>query len=85
MRYVRPVDFSAFKPHEFHSQFIADRTSGIESCMCVCTRVPPGAGTTAGWHTHPVDQFYYVAKGRMSLGIDGMVSRAVPGTSSISS
>jgi quercetin dioxygenase-like cupin family protein len=79
MQYVRPVDFGAFRPNEFHSQFIADRSSGVESCMCICTRVPPGTGTTAGWHTHTADQFYYVTKGRMSLGIDGKFGTAEPG------
>src|SRR5690349_18937266 len=80
MQYVRPVDFSAFRPNEFHSQRIADRNTGIESCVCICTRVPPGMGTTGGRHTHPADQFYYVAQGQMTLEIDGQVASAGPGS-----
>jgi mannose-6-phosphate isomerase-like protein (cupin superfamily) len=33
--------------------------------MCLCTRVPPGTGTTSGLHTHPSDQLYYVLNGTM--------------------
>jgi quercetin dioxygenase-like cupin family protein len=79
MEYVRPVDFTAFKPAEFHSQRIADRGSGLESCICICTRVPPGAGTTGGLHTHPADQFYYILTGTMHAEIDGRQFTAVPG------
>jgi quercetin dioxygenase-like cupin family protein len=80
MQYVRPVDFAAFKPTEFHSQRIADRSTGVESCVCICTRVPPGTGTTGGAHIHPSDQFYYVTRGQMTLEIDGQVSSAGPGS-----
>ncbi|HTE83107.1 MAG TPA: cupin domain-containing protein [Dehalococcoidia bacterium] len=80
MQYVRPVDFAAFKPTEFHSQRIADRSSGIESCICICTRVPRGTCTTNGPHTHSGDQFYYVTRGRMTLEIDGQVSTADTGS-----
>jgi len=66
---VRPVDFAAFKPTAFHSQFIADRTTGIDSAMLICTRVPPGTGTGIGLHVHVADQFYYILRGRMYLQI----------------
>src|SRR5712692_7242402 len=79
MQYVRPVDFTAFKPAEFHSQRIADRSTGVDSCVCICTRVPSGTGTTNGRHTHPSDQFYYITRGQMTLEIDGQVSSAGPG------
>jgi mannose-6-phosphate isomerase-like protein (cupin superfamily) len=65
MRYVRAVDFQAFPPSAFHSQRLADTTTGLDSCICICTRVPPGTGTTSGLHTHPSDQLYYVLSGRM--------------------
>jgi mannose-6-phosphate isomerase-like protein (cupin superfamily) len=65
MRYVRPVDFAAFPPAAFHSQRLADASTGLDSCICLCTRVPPGTGTTSGLHTHPVDQLYYVLSGTM--------------------
>ena len=65
MRYVRPVDFQAFPAAAFHSQRLADASTGLDSCICICTRVPPGTGTTSGLHTHPVDQVYYVLTGTM--------------------
>lgn len=79
MEYVRPVDFAAFRPSEFHSQFIGDRSSGVESCVLICTRVPPGTGTTAGLHIHPADQFYYVLKGEMNAQIGAYQYTAGPG------
>jgi mannose-6-phosphate isomerase-like protein (cupin superfamily) len=65
MRCVRPVDFAAFPEAAFHSQRLADASTGLDSCICICTRVPPGTGTTSGLHTHPADQLYYVLSGRM--------------------
>jgi mannose-6-phosphate isomerase-like protein (cupin superfamily) len=69
MQYVRPVDFAAFPPTAFHSQRLAEASTGLDSCICLCTRVPPGTGTTSGLHTHPVDQLYYVLSGRMHARI----------------
>jgi quercetin dioxygenase-like cupin family protein len=80
MRYVRPVDFAAFKPSEFHSQVIANSSTGLDSCICICTRVPPGTGTTIGMHTHTGDQFYYVTQGQMALEINGQRATAAPGS-----
>jgi mannose-6-phosphate isomerase-like protein (cupin superfamily) len=65
MQYVRQVDFDAFPASAFHSQRLADASTGLDSCICLCTRVPPGVGTTSGLHTHPSDQLYYVLTGRM--------------------
>ena len=65
MQYVRSVDFSAFPPGAFHSQRLADVSTGLDSCLCLSTRVPPGTGTTSGLHTHPSDQLYYVLRGTM--------------------
>jgi mannose-6-phosphate isomerase-like protein (cupin superfamily) len=65
MQYVRAVDFDAFPAEAFHSQRLADATTGLDSCICLCTRVPPGVGTTTGLHTHPSDQLYYVLSGTM--------------------
>jgi len=62
MQFVRPVDFSKFKPNEFHSQIIAE----LESVILICTRVPPGCHGPA-LHTHPADQFYYVTTGEMHI------------------
>ncbi|HLF76451.1 MAG TPA: cupin domain-containing protein [Dehalococcoidia bacterium] len=69
MQYVRKVDFGAFNPNEFHSQFIADRSTGLESCMCIVTRVPPGKGSSLGRHVHPTDQIYYLLRGQMQVQI----------------
>jgi len=65
MQYVRSVDFSAFPAGAFHSQRLADTSTGLDSCLCLSTRVPPGKGTTSGLHTHPSDQLYYVLTGTM--------------------
>jgi mannose-6-phosphate isomerase-like protein (cupin superfamily) len=80
MDYVRPVDFAAFRPTAFHSQFIADRTTGIDSSMLICTRVPPGTGTSAGLHVHVADQFYYILRGRMHVQIGDGIYTAEPGS-----
>jgi mannose-6-phosphate isomerase-like protein (cupin superfamily) len=68
MQYLRAVDFDAF-PATFHSQRLADTATGLDSCICICTRVPPGTGTTSGLHTHPVDQLYFVLTGTMQARI----------------
>jgi mannose-6-phosphate isomerase-like protein (cupin superfamily) len=65
MQYVRSVDFSVFPAGAFHSQRLADANTGLDSCLCLSTRVPPGTGTTAGLHVHPSDQLYYVLTGTM--------------------
>jgi mannose-6-phosphate isomerase-like protein (cupin superfamily) len=79
MDYVRPIDFAAFKPSEFHSQRIADRSTGIESCTVLFTRVPPGTGTTGGLHIHPADQFYYILAGDMNVQLGAYQYTAGPG------
>jgi mannose-6-phosphate isomerase-like protein (cupin superfamily) len=78
--YVRPVDFAAFKPKEFHSQFIADASTGVESCLLICTRVPPGQGTSAGLHVHVADQMYYILRGQMQVQIGAAQYTANPGS-----
>jgi mannose-6-phosphate isomerase-like protein (cupin superfamily) len=77
MKYVRPVDPAVFRPNEFHSHFIAEPSNGLESCYCILTRVPPGAGTTRGKHVHPADQIYYILRGQMNvlLGEDEFTAR----------
>jgi mannose-6-phosphate isomerase-like protein (cupin superfamily) len=76
MQYVRSVDFSAFPAVAFHSQRLADASTGLDSCVCLSTRVPPGAGTTAGLHIHPSDQLYYVLAGTMHARV-GSLTRAI--------
>jgi len=79
MRYVRHVDRGVFDPDEFHSHFIADPSSGLDSCYCILTRVPPGKGTTRGEHVHPADQLYYVLSGEMHVLLGGDERVARPG------
>jgi len=69
LQYVRPVDLNAFPRDDFHSEFVADRTSGLDSCICIVTRVPPGKGSPWRPHTHPADQLYYVLRGEMRARI----------------
>lgn len=85
MRYVRPVDFGVFPADQFHSHLMATWEDGIESCMAVLTRAPPGTATGAngvvlGSHTHEVDQFYFVLAGEMTVYLGDEVHRAPPGS-----
>jgi quercetin dioxygenase-like cupin family protein len=80
LEYVRPVDFAAFRPTAFHSQFIADRSTGVDSAMLICTRVPRGTGTSLGLHVHVADQFYYILRGRMHVQIGASEYTAEPGS-----
>jgi len=80
MQYVRAVDFGVFPPAAFHSHRLADSSTGLDSCICICTRVPPGSGTTSGLHTHPVDQLYYVLTGRMHARVGDRTLVADPET-----
>ena len=78
MDYVRPVDFSKFRPTDFHSQFIGDDSSGVHSATLICTRVPPGKGTPS-LHVHTGDQFYYILKGEMNVHLGEYQLQAGPG------
>lgn len=80
MQYVRSVDFSAFPPNAFHSQRLADPSTGLDSCICISTRVPPGTGTTSGLHIHLSDQLYYVLTGTMHARIGGSTHVVQPGS-----
>jgi mannose-6-phosphate isomerase-like protein (cupin superfamily) len=79
MQYVRSVDFSAFPAGAFHSQRLADASTGLDSCLCLSTRVPPGAGTTSGLHIHPSDQLYYVLRGTMHAKVGDATYVVEPG------
>jgi quercetin dioxygenase-like cupin family protein len=79
MQYVRAVDFAAFPANAFHSQRLADASTGLDSCICLSTRVPPGTGTTSGLHTHPSDQLYYVLRGRMHARVGDATYVVEPG------
>jgi mannose-6-phosphate isomerase-like protein (cupin superfamily) len=78
MEYVRPVDFAAFRPAAFHSQFIADRTTGIESSMLICTRVPSAPAPVQGCtSTSPTSSTTSCAAACVQIG-DGIYT-AEPG------
>ncbi len=79
MQYVRSVDFSAFPAGAFHSQRLADASTGLDSCLCLSTRVPPGTGTTTGLHIHPSDQLYYVLTGIMHARVAEQTYVVEPG------
>jgi mannose-6-phosphate isomerase-like protein (cupin superfamily) len=79
MQYVRSVDFSAFPAGAFHSQRLADASTGLDSCLCLSTRVPPGTGTTSGLHVHPSDQLYYVLSGTMHARVGEQTRVVGPG------
>ncbi len=78
MEYVIPVDFGAFKPGQFHSQWVGTDENGIDGCYLIVTRVPPGTGTPAV-HTHQGDQFYFILQGEMNLQLADQVLRAKAG------
>ncbi len=78
MQYVRAVDFGAFPQTAFHSQRLADASTGLDSCICICTRVPPGTGTTSGLHVHPSDQLYYVLSGTMHARVGSQTYVVTP-------
>src|SRR5438874_1961678 len=80
MRYVHPVDFTVFPRDSFQSHRLADASTGLDSCICICTRVPPGKGTTSGLHTHPIDQLYYVLTGTMHARVGDRTFVAQPET-----
>jgi mannose-6-phosphate isomerase-like protein (cupin superfamily) len=75
MPQIIPVDFSLFKPDEFHSQWVGTDENGVNGCFLVVTRVPPGTGTSAV-HTHLGDQFYFIFDGDMNLQLADQVLKA---------
>ena len=81
MQYVRPVDFAALNaaPDRF-TQALLDHESGATSCSINCIKTPPGGGSPAGLHTHPVDQAFYILSGTMGIEIEGQRYEVGPGT-----
>ncbi len=81
MQYVRPVDFAALNaaPERF-TQALLDHESGASSCSINCIKTPPGGGSPAGLHTHPVDQAFYILSGTMGIEIEGQEYEVGPGT-----
>ena len=84
MEYTFKVDPSKFDRTRFSVQTLAGRENGSERCLFRVARVPVGAGGGSQNgevpHTHPVDKFYYILSGVMTVEIDGKVSKADPHT-----
>ncbi len=78
MDYVRQVDFSAFPVAERHVQRIADRSTGVDSSVISCQRIPAGEEGRRGFHVHAVDQFYYILAGTMTLELGAQGYTAGP-------
>jgi mannose-6-phosphate isomerase-like protein (cupin superfamily) len=78
MRHVVPVDFGKF-PAGFHSERLATPQTGMDSCIAICSRVPPGHHGPK-LHTHPADQFYYVMSGEMNLQLGTDIFKVGPET-----
>ncbi len=83
MEYLRKVDFAALEatgPQDRYTQALLDHKSGADTCTINCIKVPPGGGSPAGRHTHPVEQIYYILSGQMNVEIDGQEYVAGPGS-----
>lgn len=75
MRYVRPVDFSAYRHEGYEFQVLFNG----ESCRIIASNVAPGAAAPPH-HVHPVDQLYYVVSGEMQLQLGAERRVAGPNT-----
>lgn len=62
MKYVRPVDFDAYRHEGYEFQVLYNG----ESCRVIASNVAAGAAAPPQ-HVHPVDQLYYVVEGEMQL------------------
>lgn len=81
MEYVRKVDFAAFEASAQRvTQAMVDSAMGASTCTINCIKTPAGEGSPMGLHTHPVDQFFYVLSGVMSIEIEGKQLEAEPGS-----
>lgn len=78
MQHVVQVDLSTF-PEGFHSRRLATSATGIDSCMVLYSRVPPGHHGPK-LHTHPVYQIYFVVSGSMKVQLGTEVFTVTPGT-----
>jgi mannose-6-phosphate isomerase-like protein (cupin superfamily) len=77
MQHIIPVDLKSF-PEGFHSRRLAMSSTGIDSCMVLFSRVPPGHHGPK-LHTHAADQLYYIVKGSMKVQLGTEVFTVEPG------
>jgi mannose-6-phosphate isomerase-like protein (cupin superfamily) len=77
MQHIIKVDLDTF-PEGFHSRRLATSATGIDSCMVLFSRVPPGHHGPK-LHTHAADQLYYIVKGSMKVQLGTEVFTVEPG------
>ena len=83
MEYVRNVDFAAIAnsgADERVNQRLFDPASGSATCVIAYIKTPPGGGSPAGLHTHPVDQIFYIMSGTMNIEVEGQQHVCPPGS-----
>lgn len=78
MRNIIPNPEAQF-PETFKSLWLNGPESGVDSCNCLVSRVPPGHKGPR-LHTHPVDQFYFVTEGETTVQIGREVFTVGPMT-----
>ncbi len=61
-------------------QLLVDPAGNPSSLSIACIKTPPGRGTPEGIHTHPVDQFFYVIAGTLTVELAGQVHLAPAGS-----
>lgn len=79
MAIIRAVDPDATASGQ-RIQTLLDQEDGPDQLSLLHIETPPGGGSSAGLHTHPVDQIFYVLGGTMTVEVDGDVTEAGPGT-----
>lgn len=75
MKYVRPVDFDAYRHQGYEFQVLYNG----DSCRVIASNVAAGAAAPPH-HIHPVDQLYYVVEGEMQLQLGSERFAAGPDT-----
>ena len=81
MDYVRGIDLGKLESAvERTAIALLDEDTGATSCSVFCIKTPVGEGSSAGLHTHQVDQLFYILSGTMSVEIDEATHRIGPGT-----
>ncbi|HLH66192.1 MAG TPA: cupin domain-containing protein [Solirubrobacteraceae bacterium] len=75
MKYVRPVDFAAYRREGYEFQVLYNG----ESCRVIASNVAAGAAAPP-IHIHPVDQLYYVIEGEMQVQLGSERFTAGPDT-----
>jgi mannose-6-phosphate isomerase-like protein (cupin superfamily) len=72
VEYIRTLDHVRLRDAtERATEVLLDRDSGATTCSVHCIKTPPGGETPTGFHTHEVDQLFYVLEGCLSFDIDG--------------